>query len=148
MESKIGRAALGLAAVAAAVVLLVVLSSSEDSGSDDAGAGASMSKPAGDEKANGGARGAGGAPAAPTIVVRGGKPVGGVEELDFEAGETVRFAVRSDAPDELHVHGYDVEKELPAGRTVTVEFPASIEGVFEAELHESGEQIAELRIEP
>ncbi|HEX5762029.1 MAG TPA: hypothetical protein VFY04_02800 [Solirubrobacterales bacterium] len=150
MESKIGRIGLGIVAVAAAVVLLVVLSSSDDSGSgdDDGGdRGASVSKPPGEGNANEG-QGDGGAPRTPMIIVRGGKPVGGVEELDFEAGGTVRFAVHSDAPDELHVHGYDVERDLPAGRTVQVEFPASIEGIFEAELHESGEQIAELRINP
>ena len=137
MDSKIGRVALGIVAVAAAVVLLVVLSSSDDSGdSSDAGSrsGAPATKPA--------------KPPVPTIVVRDGKPVGGVEELEFDSGETVRLTVRSDTPDELHVHGYDVEMELPAGRTVSVQFPATIEGIFEAELHESGEQIAELRVNP
>lgn len=158
MESKIGRVALGIIAVAAAVVLLVVLSSGDDSGDDDAGGGASVSKPAESGESNGkegsdgneGSRGDGGAaePSVPTIVVRGGKPVGGVEELDFDAGEEVRFAVRSDTRDELHIHGYDVERQLPAGRTVRVRFPASIEGIFEAELHGSGEQIAELRVNP
>jgi len=138
MDSKIGRVALGIVAVAAAVVLLVVLSSSDDDSGkgSDAGAGSAgaASKPA--------------KPATPTIVVRGGKPVGGVKELDFEAGDTVRFAVRSDASEELHVHGYDIERELPAGRKVVVQFPADIEGIFEAELHPSDTQIAELRIEP
>jgi hypothetical protein len=149
MESKIGRIALGVVALAAAVVLLVVLNGGDDSGNDDAGGGPTAAKPA---KTGGSARdgrsGGNGEPAVPTIVVRDGSPVGGVEELEFDAGETVRFAVRSDAPDELHVHGYDVERELPAGRTVRVEFPASIEGIFEAELHGSGEQIAELRVNP
>lgn len=151
MDSKIGRVALGIVAVAAAVVLLVVLSSSDDSGSDDQAAdgGASVSKPAESGKQNGeGEDGGASAPAVPTIVVRDGKPVGGVEELEFDSGETVRLTVRSDTPDELHVHGYDVEMELPAGRTVSVQFPATIEGIFEAELHESGEQIAELRVNP
>lgn len=151
MDSKIGRVALGVVALAAAVVLLVVLSSSDDSGSDDqsANGAASVSKPAENGKPDGGdADGGTAEPAIPTIVVRGGEPVGGVEELSFDAGEQVRFAVRSDAPDELHIHGYDVERELPAGRSVVVQFPASIEGIFEAELHGSGEQIAELRIEP
>ena len=137
MDSKIGRVALGIVAVAAAVLLLVLLSSSDDSGdSSDAGgrSGAPASKPA--------------KPPVPTIVVRDGKSVGGVEELEFDSGETVRLTVRSDTPDELHVHGYDVEMELPAGRTVSVQFPATIEGIFEAELHESGEQIAELRVNP
>ncbi|HWM64424.1 MAG TPA: hypothetical protein VNP96_10605 [Solirubrobacterales bacterium] len=87
-------------------------------------------------------------PATPTIVVRGGKPVGGVTELDYEAGEQVRFTVRSNTADEVHIHGYDVSKEIPAGGSATISFPADIEGIFEGELHGSGEQIVELRVEP
>lgn len=87
-------------------------------------------------------------PATPTIAIRDGKPVGGVQELEYDAGEQVRFRVRSDAADEVHVHGYDVEEEIPAGGSVLVSFPADIEGIFEVELHESEEQIAELRVNP
>jgi len=88
------------------------------------------------------------APAMPTIVVRDGKPVGGIEELEYDAGDEVRFEVRSDSADEVHVHGYDVSKEIPAGRPTTVSFPADIEGIFEVELHGSEELIAELRVNP
>jgi hypothetical protein len=88
------------------------------------------------------------APAVPTIVVRNGEPVGGMEELEYDAGEQVRFRVQSDAADEVHVHGYDVEEEVPAGGAVTLSFPAEIEGIFEVELHESETQIAELRVNP
>jgi hypothetical protein len=92
-----------------------------------------------------------GTPAGPkpeTIVVRGGKPVGGPRELEYDAGEEVRFSVRSDVADEVHVHGYDLSKEVPAGGTVTFSFTADIEGIFEVELEERGEQIAELRVNP
>ena len=45
--------------------------------------------------------------------------------------------------------GYDVMKEVPAGGgTVTYDLPASIEGVFEAELEGRGEQIIQLTVEP
>jgi hypothetical protein len=37
---------------------------------------------------------------------------------------------------------------VPAGKTVNVSFKASITGIFEIELHGSGEQIASLRVEP
>lgn len=83
-----------------------------------------------------------------TIVVRDGKPVGGVRQLEFDAGEQVRFAVRSNTADEVHVHGYDVTERLPAGKAAPVSFPAEIEGIFEVELHGSGMQIAELRVNP
>ena len=83
-----------------------------------------------------------------TIVVREGKPVGGVRELEYGSGEEVRFRVRSDAADEIHVHGYDLTKDVAAGGSVVFSFPADIEGIFEIELEVRGEQIAELRINP
>lgn len=87
-------------------------------------------------------------PAIPTIVVRNGEPVSGVEELEFNAGDEIRFRVSSNQADEVHVHGYDVEEEIPAGGSATLDFPADIEGIFEVELHGSETQIAELRVNP
>lgn len=85
----------------------------------------------------------------PTVVVgRDGKPVGGVAHLTYRHGQTVHFLVRSAVADEVHVHGYDVMKDVKAGGTVGFEFPADIEGIFEAELEGRGEQIAELEVEP
>jgi hypothetical protein len=84
----------------------------------------------------------------PTIVVRGGEPVGGVQKLEFDAGEEIRFRVSSDAAEEIHVHGYDIAKDVPAGGTVEFAFPAELEGIYEAELEELGVQIAELQINP
>ena len=87
-------------------------------------------------------------PAILTIVVRNGEPVGGVDELEYDAGDQVRFRVSSNRADEVHVHGYDEEEEIPAGGSATLSFPADIEGIFEVELHESETQIAELRVNP
>jgi hypothetical protein len=72
----------------------------------------------------------------------------GVEQLEFEQGETARFRVRSSTPEEIHVHGYDLYREIPAGKTVTVAFEADITGIFEVEFHNSGKPIAELKIQP
>ncbi len=44
----------------------------------------------------------------PTIVIQNGEPVGGMLEIDVNEGEQVRFRVRSDVGDEVHVHGYDI----------------------------------------
>ena len=84
----------------------------------------------------------------PTIVIRDGEPAGGIAELEYNAGDEIRFRVSSDAADEVHVHGYDVSKDIPAGGTATLAFPAEIEGIFEVELEELGVQIAELRVNP
>jgi FtsP/CotA-like multicopper oxidase with cupredoxin domain len=72
----------------------------------------------------------------------------GVRTIDVRRGDEVRFRVRSATREELHVHGYDISRPLPPGRTVAVRFAARIEGVFEIELEGSGVQIAELRVRP
>jgi hypothetical protein len=84
----------------------------------------------------------------PTIVVRDGEPVGGVQTLEYSAGEDIRFRVSSDAAEEIHVHGYDIAKDVPAGGTIELDFPADLEGIYEIELEGLGVQVAELRINP
>ena len=85
----------------------------------------------------------------PTIVVENGEPVGGIAELEFSAGEEVRFKVEGDEAEEIHLHGYDLMEDIPAGGgTVEFDFPAEIEGIFEAELEGQGVQILELQVNP
>lgn len=84
----------------------------------------------------------------PTIEVRDKEAVGGIAELEFDAGEKIRFEVSSDAAEEIHVHGYDIAKDVPANGSVEFAFPADIEGIFEVELEALGTQIAELRVNP
>ena len=143
MNSNIARVAAGIAAVAVAVLLLVVLKDDGGGGSEsastpttptDSTTGATKSPPAGE--------------VTPTIVVEGGEPVGGVKDLSFEKGDRIRFEVESDVSDEIHVHGYDVMKDVEAGGSVTFDFPATIEGVFEAELEGRKQPIAELTVNP
>ena len=73
---------------------------------------------------------------------------GKVTKLRFKQGETVRFRVASPGGDQIHVHGYDIEKDIPAGKVVTVSFPADITGIFEIEFHGTAEQIGQLRVDP
>jgi hypothetical protein len=145
-------ALIGAALAAVAVVLLIVLSGSED-GDEGPTAEKNVSGKVAGGKDGGGKAGDGGKapaePAVPTIVVgQDGKPDGGVAELTYRHGEVVRFKVESAVADEIHVHGYDLTKEVEAGGTVSFAFPAEIEGLFEAELEGRGEQILELRINP
>ncbi|HVY77509.1 MAG TPA: hypothetical protein VG898_03285 [Solirubrobacterales bacterium] len=146
MQSNSARVLAGIAVVAVAVVLFVVLRGDDDGGSGNAG-GASTTKSSGATGADGKGARAKGEPIA-TIVIRDGKPVDGVTQLAYDEGERVRFRVKSDVADEVHVHGYDIAKEVAAGGTVSFDFPATIEGVFEAELEERGEQILELTVNP
>jgi hypothetical protein len=145
MQSNLGRVVLGIAAVVVAVVLLIVLK--DDGGGDEGGGGAATIGQAG-SKSGGGNPDEPSKPAIPTVAIKNGKPVGGVEELTYEAGDRIRFEVDADADDEVHIHGYDISQEIGPGRPAVFDFPATIEGVFEAELHGSGEQIAEIRVNP
>ena len=61
-------------------------------------------------------------------------------------GSQVRLQVTSDVDDELHVHGFDVEKPLRPGSTTTVELTADQQGVFEVETHETELQLLQLEV--
>ncbi len=56
--------------------------------------------------------------------------------------------MRSDVAEEVHVHGFDVSKDVAAGGSVTFSFEANIDGKYEVELEHSAVQIASLSISP
>jgi hypothetical protein len=87
-------------------------------------------------------------PAPPTVRVVNAKPQGGVKKLNFDKGDQIRFRIVSDTADEIHVHGYDLMKDVPKGGSVTFSFKGSIDGRFVVELEGHGEQIAELDVAP
>jgi hypothetical protein len=126
VNSNIARAAVGAVVVVVAIVLLVVLKNDDSSTSKSSNESGKT----------------------PTIVVKNGKPVGGIADLTYNKGEQIHFVVDSDVSDEIHVHGYDLMKDVKAGGSVSFDFPATIEGVFEAELEGRKEQIIELTVNP
>lgn len=141
----------GLLAVAAAVALFVVLQ-----GDDDSDEAAIRGQPAEGPKNGGSGNGSTGVTKPkpePVSVIRieGGEPVGGVQEVEVTSGERVRFRVISDGDGEIHVHGYDDEKAVTAGGTVGFDFPATLEGGYEIEMHGADgahSQIGELKVQP
>jgi len=144
-------AILGVVLVVVAVVLLIVLSGGEDDGGETTTGGNAVANEAGKASKEGGDQGKPEAakPEVTAIVVdENGEPVGGPAEITVDKGDEVRFEVKSAVAEEIHVHGYDLTKDVPAGGTVSFTFPAEIEGIFEAELEGRAEQILELRVEP
>ncbi|MBA3865879.1 MAG: hypothetical protein H0X42_05965 [Solirubrobacterales bacterium] len=126
MDARTMRLVGGGVVIVVAIVLLVVLKNgnSDSSKTTDAGK-------------------------APTIVVsKAGKPVGGIADLTYNEGDRIQFKVHSAVADEVHVHGYDLMKDVKAGGTIAYDFPATIEGVFEAELEGRKEQIIQLTVDP
>jgi hypothetical protein len=87
-------------------------------------------------------------PAATPIRVRDGAPVGGVTTIEVEKGDRIRFTVSSDQSDEVHVHGYDLERPVGPDAPARFSFTADADGIFEVELHGSGAQIASLEVQP
>lgn len=82
------------------------------------------------------------------IVVRGGAVQGGFQRPSVKKGERVRLIVSADVSDEVHLHGYDLSKDVAPGHPVTIAFGATIAGRFEIELEDRKFQIAELEVEP
>jgi hypothetical protein len=149
MQSR--KLSLGLAAAGAAVavVLFIVLSRGDGSDSDSTAT-------AGRTTTTGGpATTTTTVPKPPRIVFRDSAPVGGVREIEVARGDPVRIDVTSDVEAEVHVHGYELTEEAKAGQTARLRFPASLDGLFEIELHlhadadEGSEvQVAELKVTP
>jgi FtsP/CotA-like multicopper oxidase with cupredoxin domain len=84
-----------------------------------------------------------------TIRVRNGEPSGGVKTITVEKGERARIQVASqDTSDEVHLHGYDITRDLKAGDSVRFSFEADAEGVFEIELEGAHALIGKLVVEP
>jgi hypothetical protein len=133
MQSSRARALIGVAALAAVVVLFVVLQGGSDNASTTTGSQTTAT---------------GQGSEIPTIVIKDGQPVGGVQELSFTQGDPIRFRVESDVSDEVHFHGYDVGKDVEAGGSVTFDVPGTDAGVFEVELEQRVVPIAEITVNP
>ena len=90
-------------------------------------------------------------PPGPTVVrvdVVDGAPKGGIVRETVEKDARVLLVVASDVADEVHLHGYDISREVTAGGTVRMRFRATLPGRFEVELEERGVPIADLTVEP
>ncbi len=87
----------------------------------------------------------------PTVVritIVDGQPQGGIVRATVDKNDQVVLVVTSDVADEIHLHGYDVMRDVEAGGTVQLPFKATIPGRFEAELESRGVQIADITVEP
>ena len=82
------------------------------------------------------------------VVVVNGVPSGGIVRETVAKGDRVALVVTSDVADEVHVHGYDVSRDIAAGGTVRIRFKVTLPGRFEVELEERGVPIAELTVSP
>jgi hypothetical protein len=82
------------------------------------------------------------------IVVLGGKPVGGIRRVTVAKNRQVVLIVRADVSDHIHLHGYDVMRDVAPGKPARLAFRATIPGRFEVELEDRKLQIADITVNP
>jgi heme/copper-type cytochrome/quinol oxidase subunit 2 len=82
------------------------------------------------------------------IAIRGGRPVGGIRRVTVAKNRQVVLVVRSDVADHMHLHGYDVMRDVAPGAPAQLRFRATIPGRFEVELEDRGLQIADITVTP
>ena len=81
-----------------------------------------------------------------SVAVTDGKVEPEPRRVEVPKDSQVRLIITSDVDDELHVHGYEVEAELEAGRPTTVELVADQTGIFEVETHETELELLQLEV--
>lgn len=87
-------------------------------------------------------------PARVRITIRDGVPVGGPGRVTVAKERRVVLLVTSDVADHVHLHGYDVMRDVAPGQPAQISFRATIVGTVEAELEDRGVQIATITTKP
>ena len=82
------------------------------------------------------------------VRVVGGVPQGGIARATVDRGDRVALIVTSDVADHVHVHGYDLVRDLEPGERARMVFGARLPGRFVIELEDRHAQIAELTVRP
>ena len=87
-------------------------------------------------------------PVVARIAVRRGRVAGGVKRVTAKKGQRIVLAVSADLSDHVHVHGYDIFRDVSLDSPARISFRARIAGRFEVELEERGILIARLEVSP
>jgi hypothetical protein len=110
MQSRKVAAGVALGALVVAVVLFIALSggSGSDNGGQDRGF---------------------------AFELANGKAVGGAKDISATQDDHLTVTLKTDVPAELHVHGYELSKDIKAGGHGSIAFTADATGEFEVEAH-------------
>jgi len=87
-------------------------------------------------------------PARVRITVVNGLPQGGLARVTVAKGRRVELVITSDVEAEVHLHGYDLTRDVAPGAPATITFTATIVGTVEAELEDRGVPIAAITSKP
>jgi len=77
-----------------------------------------------------------------------GVPKGGIQRPTVDKGDKVVLVVRTDSGEAVHLHGYNIEKDVVPGQAVRMPFTANIAGRFEVELHPTDALLAVIEVKP
>jgi ABC-type oligopeptide transport system substrate-binding subunit len=80
------------------------------------------------------------------IVVKEGKVVGGLNQTTVDKNTNVTVIVSADVSDEVHIHGYDLMKDVAPGKPAKITFVANIPGRFEMELENRALKISDFEV--
>jgi hypothetical protein len=80
------------------------------------------------------------------IAVRNGRVAGGLRRVEVRSGRRILLIVSSNLSDEVHVHGYELSRDVRPRAPARILFRTSIRGRFEIELEKRGLPIAELTV--
>jgi plastocyanin len=67
--------------------------------------------------------------------------------VPLAVGQSLTLTVTSDHDDVLHIHGFDIEKDLKAGQPTTVTVTGKDPGVFEVETHETELRLLKIAVQ-
>ena len=81
-----------------------------------------------------------------TVTYKSGRASGDTGLQKVKKGQRVAIVVTSDVADEIHLHTYDIKKDVLAGGTATLAFTATIPGRFECELESHGVRLTRIEV--
>ncbi|HEU0104201.1 MAG TPA: hypothetical protein VFR07_17970 [Mycobacteriales bacterium] len=81
-----------------------------------------------------------------SLTVSGSSVTGDTGTVPVQLGRPVELTVTSDVADEVHVHGVDIGRDVPAGGTVVIEFTQTAPGRFEVELENRKRVLTRLQV--
>ena len=80
--------------------------------------------------------------------VTDGKVVKGNKQPKVKKGRVIRIVVVANRGEEMHLHGYDLERVIRPRKQTVMQFTAKVPGRFELELHHPDVLIARLSVTP
>ena len=82
------------------------------------------------------------------LTIKGGRLISGPALMQVHQGEQVTLTIKSDASDELHLHGYDLHARISPGENASLRFTADRTGRFGLELHKAHAELGALEVYP